>query len=117
MMSARPARVVSTVFLGCSLTLLPELCFADEKTTAKDPAPPAPSKGPDWSKYVNVADVVGEIVKADSSKLVLRVTWFEPQVQGGNNNFRRPNLSANHRNFHNPYAPNGNRPPRVTVKE
>lgn len=117
-MAARPARVVSTVVLGYTLALLPGLCSADDKTPAKDPATTTtPAKAPDFSKYANVADVVGEIVKADNSKLVLRVTWFEQQVQGGNNNFRRPNLSANHRNFHNPYAPNGNRPPHVTVKE
>lgn len=114
-MSTRIGRVVARVSLGYSLLLFPVLCSADD-TPAKDKADKSasPNKGPDWTKYAYVTDVVGEIVKADDKKLTLRVTWFEPQVQGGNN--RRPNLSANNRNFHNPHAPNGNRP-RVTVKE
>jgi hypothetical protein len=110
-------RVVSTVTLGYTLALLPVLCAADEPTPAK----PAPAKAPDFSKYVTVADVVGEVVKADGDKITLRITWFVPQTQGGNknNNNHRPPLSANNRNFRNPYAHNMNRPqqPKVTFKE
>jgi hypothetical protein len=77
-------------------------------TTAEEP------KAPDWSGYVYISDVVGEVVKADDSKVTLRITWFGAQGNGGNNH--RPNLSGNHRNFHNPHAPNGNRP-QGQVKE
>lgn len=91
--------------------------LADDK---KEPLP----KGPDWSGYTFVADVVGEVVRADDKKVILRITWYEPQVKkGGNNNAnnknRRPNLSGNNRNFRNPYAQNTNRPnqPKVQWKE
>src|SRR5262249_52390351 len=70
--------------------------------------------------YTYVTDLVGEIVKADSNKLTLRVTWFVPQQQGNNNVNHRPPLSGNHRNFRNPYATNMNRPqhpPHITLKE
>lgn len=60
----------------------------------------ADEKAPDWSGFTTVADVVGTVVKADENAVTFRVTWYVPQ--GGTN--RRPNLSGNHRNFHNPYA-------------
>jgi len=87
--------------LGYVLAFVPVLSAAD------------PPKGPDFSKYAYVADVVGEIVKADDKKLTLRVTWNVTQTQGGGG---RPRLSGNNRNFHNPYAMRGNQP-RVTVKQ
>ncbi|MBA4191052.1 MAG: hypothetical protein C0467_23960 [Planctomycetaceae bacterium] len=122
-MSPRVVRVFSTVALGYTLTLLPVLCAADESN--KDPAPKSlgDQKLTDWSNYVYVADVVGEIVKADGNKLVLRVTWFETQNQTNNNNRnnnrnnRRPPLSRNNRNYRNPYASNMNRPKTVTKEE
>ncbi|MBN9122816.1 MAG: hypothetical protein J0I06_27375 [Planctomycetes bacterium] len=72
-----------------------------------------PTKAPDWTGYVYVTDVVGEVVKADDKKIVLRITWLEAQVKNGNRN-TRPNLNANHRHFHNPYS--GNRP-NVQIKQ
>ena len=110
-MSPRAARVLSTVVLGYTLAFLPGLRADDETPSPSKKKEPAP-KPTDWSKYAYVSDVVGEIVKADSNKLVLRVTWSTTQTSGGG----RPNLSANHRNFHNPYAQMP-RPPRVTVKQ
>src|SRR5262249_52505314 len=53
-------------------------------------------------------EVVGEIVKADESKLTLRVTWYVPQ--NGNNNKRPPLHQANGNNVRNPYGQNKNRP-------
>jgi hypothetical protein len=79
------------------------------------PAADPPAKAPDWSGYVYVADVVGEVVKADDKKVVLRITWFEAQSTGGGRS-SRPNLSGNHRHFRNPFAANMNRP-HVQVKE
>ncbi len=102
-MPARVTRVVATVVLGYALALFPVFSAAEDK-----------SKAPDWSKYTQVTDLVGEVQSADEKKLTLRVTWYETQVQGGNN--RRPPLTGNNRNFRNPYAPNMNRP-KVTVKE
>lgn len=64
----------------------------------------ADEKAPDWGGFATVADVVGTVVKADENAVTFRVTWYVPQ--GGTN--RRPNLSGNHRNFHNPYG--GRRP-------
>jgi len=123
-MSPRVVRVLSTVALSYSLALLPVLSAeaADEPAPAKSLGD---QKGIDWSNYVFVADAVGEIVKADNNKLVLRVTWFvtqnQPNKNGQNGNNqnrnRRPNLSGNHRNYRNPYAPNMNRPKTVTKEE
>jgi hypothetical protein len=110
-MSPRTARIVATVVLGYSLAFLPALCAADDTPSPAKTRTPAP-KATDWSHYAYVADVVGEIVKADNNKLTLRVTWFTTQTQGNG----RPNLSGNHRNFHNPYAAAMHRP-RVTVKQ
>ncbi|MBA4062265.1 MAG: hypothetical protein C0501_00900 [Isosphaera sp.] len=116
-MLPRVARVVATVALGCALTLSPGLA-ADEKPAS--PAKEPPAKPTDWSRYVVVGDVVGEVVKADDKKLTLRVTWFVQEVKGGNknnnNNNRRPPLGQNNRNFKG----GNNRPPQqpqVTVKE
>lgn len=62
-------------------------------------------KVPDWTGVVTVSDVVGEVVKADDKGLTLRVTWYEAQGGGsGGSRGRRPSLSANNRNFHNPYS-------------
>src|SRR5690242_6072646 len=108
-MSLRIVRAVSAAALSCSLASFPVLTAADEPVIPK--APESTSKGPDWSKYAYVTDVVGEIVKADSSKLTLRVTWYVTQTQGNNN--RRPNLSVNHRHFRG----YGQSRPHVTVKE
>jgi hypothetical protein len=99
----------SAFLLGLMLVALPVL--------AEDPKPTA-TKPPDFTGFVFVADVVGEVVKADDKSVTLRITWFEPQINGGNKQ-ARPRLSQNNRNFRNPFAPNMNRPqqPRVTFKE
>ncbi|HSQ55966.1 MAG TPA: hypothetical protein VLM40_09475 [Gemmata sp.] len=113
-MSQRAVKAMSSVALAYSLAFLPVLCAADEPATS--PSIPEPIKRPDYSKYVHVTDVVGEVVKADSNKMTLRVTWYVPQAQGGS--YRRPNLGANNGNYRNPYARNtGRQQPRVNYKE
>jgi hypothetical protein len=74
-------------------------------------------KVPDWTGVVTVSDVVGEVVKADDKGLTLRVTWYEAQGGGGANRGRRPSLSANHRNFHNPYQMHRSSGSRPQVKQ
>src|SRR4051812_34944780 len=69
------------------------------ETTTPVPAPNAPLKAPDWSKYATVGDVFGEVVKADANSVTFRVTW---NVQVGGKG--RPRLSGNNRNFHNPFS-------------
>lgn len=108
-MSHTIGRAVAALIL-----LVGSVALADDK---KEPLP----KAPDWSNYTFVADVTGEVVRADDKKVILRVTWFAPQVKnGGNNNninkFRRPNLSGNHRNYRNPFAQNMNRPNQQNVQ-
>lgn len=115
-MLQRIVRTVCTVALGYSLALLPAVGGADDEKSAKPTKEPAP-KAPDWSAYRTVGDVVGEVVKADDKQITLRVTWYQPQ--GGSGNNRRPPLSANNRNFRNPYASNRGRPSqgRAQMKE
>jgi hypothetical protein len=99
-MSPRVTRVICIVAFGYALVQIPEL-GADDKDT-KTPATTSAStakatdKAPDFSKYVFVSDTVGEIVKADSNSLTMRVTWYS---QPGNKN-PRPNLSQHNRNSH-----------------
>lgn len=79
---------------------------------------PPPKKAPDYSGYVTVGEVVGEVVKADEKHVRIQVTWYVPQVKGGGG-VRRPPIGRGG-NYRNPYAPNLNRPrsaPRVTIKE
>ncbi len=106
-------RTTGQILLGWSLLLLPLLADpAAGQATGQNPA----QKLPNYSGYVTVGDVVGEIVKADDKHITVQVTWYEPQVRGGA--VRRPPIG--NRNFRNPLAPNMNRPrnpPRVTVKE
>ncbi|VTU01271.1 unnamed protein product [Gemmataceae bacterium] len=122
-MSPKVLRIVATVALGYALALLPVVSAADEPKPAS-PTDVGDQKPTDWSKYSYVAEAVGEIVKADGNRLVLRVTWYETEQQrnqGGNNRNRnrRPNLSGrnNNRNYRNPYANNMNRPRFVTTEE
>jgi hypothetical protein len=77
---------------------------------------PPPKKAPDYSGYITVGEVVGEVVKADDKHVRVQVTWYVPQLKGG---VRRPPIGRGG-NYRNPYAPNMNRPrsaPRVTFKE
>ncbi len=98
--------------LGTALLSLPVLA---------DDSPPAstPLKKPDFTGYVYVADVVGEVVKASDQNVTIRVTWLHPVARSGGNrggNRGRPNLSRNHRNFRNPFSMNRNRS-RVQMKQ
>lgn len=109
-------RAGAGLLLGVGLVALP--VAAEEPKTASEPARP-----PSFSGYLFVADVVGEVVRANDKSVTLRITWYEAQVKGGNNKGARPNLTQNNRNFRNPYAPNMNRPqnrpqqPQVQYKE
>ncbi|MBY0458882.1 MAG: hypothetical protein K2V38_16210 [Gemmataceae bacterium] len=112
-MSRSILRVGCAFALGLGLAALPVLA---EDPKPKDDAPKAPAKSdkPDFSGYVFVADVVGEVVKADDKALTLRVTWFVPVQKNGGN--QRPNLGGNNRNFRNPFQQNM-RQPQVQWKE
>jgi len=103
-------RVGAAFALGLGLVSLP---VAAEDTKPTPPASPdSPAKPPSFAGYVYVTDVVGEVVKANDKTVTLRITWLDT-VQKNNNN-RRPNLSANNRNFHNPYSSNNRqRPPQL----
>ncbi|MBP3958943.1 hypothetical protein J8F10_27175 [Gemmata sp. G18] len=97
--------------LGLGATAFP--ISAEDTKPTKDP----PTTAPDWTGYVFVADVVGEVVKADDKSVTLRITWLEPQQKNGNKNNNRPKLSQNNRNFRNPLQGNTNRQNQVQLKE
>jgi hypothetical protein len=104
----RVALRVGTAFaLGLGLVALPAIA-EDTKPTPPD----APAKPPSFAGYVYVTDVVGEVVRANDKTVTLRITWLDTVQKKGNNN-RRPNLSANNRNFHNPFGSNNKRPPQL----
>jgi hypothetical protein len=87
---------------------------AESPSPSETPMKEAAPKPPTFPGYVFVTDVMGEVVRADDKTVKLRITWYQPQVKNPTN--RRPNLNANNRNFHNPYAANRNQP-QVTYKE
>lgn len=113
MMNSKYRRLAGTWILGILIAAL---------TTLLDPCAhaqvPPPKKAPDYSGYVTVGEVVGEVVKADDKQVTIQVTWYVPQVKGGGR-VRRPPIGRGG-NYRNPFAPNNNRPrnpPRVTFKE
>jgi hypothetical protein len=106
--------------LSAGLGLALGLGAALPAATADDPKPeePAPRptsspalKAPDYSGYANVADVVGEVVRNTDKTLTFRVTWMVTQPSKS-----RPHLSANSRNFHNPYSSNRNAHPHLKAE-
>lgn len=91
---------------------------ADEPGSSGPPKPTAADrKGPDFSGYATVTTVTGEVVRADDSKVTLRIFWQHAvQKSGGGNGGRgrRPSLHGNHgRGHHSPYAV---RRPNVQLK-
>jgi hypothetical protein len=113
MMHSVYSRVVGTWILGCAIIAIPAL--QDPYICAQVPPP---KKAPDYSGYVTVGEVVGEVVKADDKQVTIQVTWYVPQVSGGGG-ARRPPIGRGGI-YRNPYAPNNNRPrnpPRVNYKE
>ncbi|HJZ56237.1 MAG TPA: hypothetical protein VKE74_14820 [Gemmataceae bacterium] len=115
-------RRMATVGLGLVLGLGSILSQAaaddpkpDDKTDSKSdtksdtkPTPPMTIKAPDFSNYTNVADVVGEVIKSNDKAITLRVTWMVAQPSKS-----RPRLSANNRNFQNPYSSGRNNHPQL----
>jgi hypothetical protein len=79
----------SMAFLFCAVLTYgistPTLRGADEKekTTSPEKKTPEKEKGPDWSKFVQVSDVIGEVTKTDKDGFTLRITWYTLQQQGG----------------------------------
>lgn len=113
MRASMHSRVVGTWVLGGAIVTLAAL--RDPSVHAQVPPP---KKAPDYSGYVTVGEVVGEVVKADDKQVTIQVTWYVPQVRGGGG-VRRPPIGRGG-NYRNPFAPNNNRPrtpPRVTLKE
>jgi len=114
----RIVRTICTVGLGYSLAILPIVWAADDSPTK--PTKESASARIDWSAYRTIGDVVGEVVKANDRQVTIRVTWYETKMSGGGGGGnRRPPLSANPRNFRNPYGSNRGRSgqSRVQVKE
>jgi hypothetical protein len=62
-----------------------------------------PTKAPDWSKYVYVKDITGEVQKADDKKVTIRVKWLAPKgaaVRG-----RPPQVQEQHKDYDYQFVP------------
>ena len=99
----------SRLFSVFAFTLGLVVCSAaapgDEAKTEEKPKSVDKAKGPDFSGYQWVAMVTGEVVKADETKVTLRVFWEQASTTGGKKHSGRPSLHGNHgRTHHSPYA-------------
>lgn len=101
-------RLGAAFALGSALVGFPALADDSKSTSGSQ-------KRPDFTGYVYVSDVVGEVVKADDKSVTVRVTWYSVQSKGGGRG--RPSLYGNRRNYRNPFAPNMNRPRQPQIKE
>jgi hypothetical protein len=117
-MSRRASRIAFGLVLGLGATL-GAVSADDTKSSSDTPKPPTvdKAKAPDFSGYVAVTKVTGEVVKGNESSLTLRIYWQHATVKnssGGRGRGRRPSLHGNHGRSH--YSPYMTRRPRVQVK-
>ncbi len=97
------ALLLGVPFSFALLTLLPESAGGEEKAAPTNDKVAAP-KAPDFAGYQWVTMMTGEVVKADDSKVTVRVFW-QQVVANGNNRGSRPSLHGNHgRSHHSPFA-------------
>jgi len=90
--------------------------------TAADPepkaAPAAIDKPVDWSKFISVGEISGEVIKSDDTGFTVRVTWYgpkggtnsKPQLNKGGGNKgqqKTPQMVAQHHDYMLKYADNG----------
>jgi hypothetical protein len=88
------AKRVSALVLLAGVIALPTATIAadDPKTPAKDP----PTKAPDFSQYVFVKDMTGEVVKADEKKISITIKYT---VNKQPNPKARPALAEMHQDY------------------
>ncbi|MDB5312483.1 MAG: hypothetical protein JWO38_6685 [Gemmataceae bacterium] len=90
--------------LALGLGTLAATPAADPKSTDTVPKTPAVDKGkaPDFSGYVSVGTVMGEVMAANETSATLRIYWpvaAQPKGRGG-----RPHLQNNSQTAMNPYS-------------
>lgn len=117
-MSRRASRIAFGLVLGLGAAL-GAVSAADTKSPSDTPKPPAvdKAKAPDFSGYVAVTKVTGEVVKGNESSLTLRIYWQHVTVKkssGSRGRGRRPSLYGNHGRSHS--SPYMTRRPSVKVK-
>jgi hypothetical protein len=112
-------RSLSVAFTLTALGALVGLAAADdpkpspETPKTETPEKPAKPKLPDFSGYQFVRLLDAEVVKADDSKITVRIYWEHAVAKGnGGGRGRRPNLHGS-RGFHSPFAI---RRPNVQIK-
>lgn len=117
-MSRRASRIASGLVFGLGATL-GAVSADDTKSSSQSPKPPVvdKAKAPDFSGYVSVTKVTGEVVKGNESSLTLRIHWVQVTVKNGGGSRgrgRRPSLYGSRgRSFSSPYMV---RRPSVKVK-
>jgi hypothetical protein len=87
--------------LGLGLATLPAGTSAADDT--KTPAKETPTKAPDFSKYVYVKDVTGEVVKADDKKITVRISGTGLKAQP--NPKARPMVVEMHTDYEYTFLP------------
>jgi len=117
-MSRRASRIASGLVFGLGIPL-GAVSADDTKSPSESPKPPAvdKAKAPDFSGYVAVTKVTGEVVKGSESSLTLRLYWAHVTVKkssGNRGRGRRPSLHS--RGSRGMYSPYMIRRPSVKVK-
>jgi hypothetical protein len=83
------------IVLGVALATVPAVTrSADDAKTTQEPV----TKAPDLSKYKFVKDMTGEIVKADASKITIRVK-FAKTAPNPNPRVKVPNVTEGHKDY------------------
>lgn len=105
--------VLSTGFFGLVLGLAPGDDTKPDPADTPKPATVDKVKAPDFTGYQWVTLMTAEVVKADDSKVTMRVFWQHVTTTNGNKG-ARPSLHGNHgRSHHSPFA---TRRPNTQVK-
>lgn len=101
-MNPRIKKFYFLLVLGLGLMSLgTSMSVADD---AKSPAKEPPAKIPDYSKYRYVKDMPGEVVKADDTKITIRVKWTENK-NPNKNVLAPPKLAEMHKDYEYHFIP------------
>jgi hypothetical protein len=112
-MSPRIHLLLASACLIAFFGLLPAGDSSPDSTAPKPPGKAPLPKAPEFAGYAWVSKFTAEVVKADESKVTMRVYWEHLVTSKSGNRGGRPSLHGSSRNHHSPFMI---RRPNVQVK-